>query len=170
MNIARWMPSRRPARGACLWLALALVLGAADAGRSQAKQSASENPVQTIFAKLKALLSDPKLKDKGVDADGILVALYNKHLTYVPSSYPVKAGGAVTWTSFDGPFTITPLGASPFDHAPIESVASDTPFGTVYVAKATVPANTPKGTYHYVLSLYFDKVYTDVNCPPIIVE
>jgi hypothetical protein len=84
----------------------------------------------------------------------------------------------VHWYSFDGPFTITALGTSPFEKVRIQSTKQTVQMPgqvpttlTVYVATATVQKGTSRGTYRYAIALFADsKLYVDPSCPPIIVE
>jgi hypothetical protein len=132
-----------------------------------------ENPVRFALNQLKRALADEIFVNAGVTAEDIFIALLGKtNLTYIHSEYHVPAGEntVVTWDSFDGPFTITALGTSPFDGVRFQSEPLTT--GDGFQVKATVRDDAPQGTYRYAIALIGSngKVYVDPNCPPIIVE
>jgi hypothetical protein len=133
----------------------------------------NQNPVRFALDQLKKALADAIFVDAGVTAEDIFITLFaKKNLTYIPSEYHVPAGEntVVTWDSFDGPFTITALGSSPFDGVRFQSEPLTT--GGGFQVKATVRDDAPQGTYRYAIALIGGdgKVYVDPSCPPIIVE
>jgi hypothetical protein len=162
--------ARRVRRG---WLILpfAIALGVATAGWPQ-----EGNPVAKALDTLRKDLDAKSLKDAGIASDGIVITVYNNNLTYIPSEYrvtlPHGAEKQVTWISWDGRFTLSALGTTPFEKVNIDSQPVTVVGGlTVNVAKATVQKGTAPGSYHLAVALLSGgKLYLDPNCPPIIIE
>jgi plastocyanin len=86
-------------------------------------------------------------------------------MAYSVSVQHAVAGDTVTWTSENGPFTLS-FTTSPFNEG--VQVHSGGPANT---AVGTVKAGAAVGRYYYGVAVsYNGKIYTDPGCPEIIIR
>jgi plastocyanin len=86
-------------------------------------------------------------------------------MAYTVSVQHAVVGDTVTWTSENGPFTLS-FTTSPFN----EGVAFHSA-GPANTAVGTVKVGAATGRYYYGVAVsYNNKVYTDPGCPEIIIR
>ena len=168
--------SRHPLRW-CGGLCLAALMGcAATKTRPDFFQEQGKAFKKSLRDEAKYAL--PSLADDAVVIGSVANSRGRPNLTYFPWEMRVPKGQktAVSWISWDGPFTLTfkPVGTQTMKDTPLENAKTqlDSTFANgLHSAGATVMGNEA-GYYYFkvTLTLPSGEPLQDLYCPPIIIE
>jgi hypothetical protein len=90
--------------------------------------------------------------------------------TYDPSVKNLKPRQTVTWTSTQGPFSISFKVRTPFGRLSFQSERADDR-NEWFVSTRGVREDVEPGHFHYAVAVVVDdKVFLDADCPEIIVR